>query len=212
MRSKFLGLILIFLLLSACRLITPFTGGPTLPASLPSTSTATLTATLQTGTPQTATPTITPTATVTDSPTPTVTPTEAPKPIAVLADAPLFSQAFLHTDLGCAWMGVAGQVFNLEGNPLSNLVVSVTGTIGGQTVEGMGYTGAATGYGPGGYEIKLANQALAGTFWIQVLDLEGKALTDPFKFETSGRCEQNLAIVNFGQVYPYQVVLPSITR
>lgn len=196
----------IILLISsaACRLVTPFTGGLTLPADSTSTPTLTLT-TPPPPSPTLAPPTSTPspTATVTYTQEPTATPTqtpEPPKPFSVLAGAPQFSQAFLHSDLGCAWMGVAGQVFGLDGTPLSNLVVSVTGTIGAQSFAGMGYTGAAAGYGPGGYEIKLSDLASPGVFWIQILDLEGKNLTDPFNFEMSGRCGQNLAIVNFVQV------------
>ena len=62
-------------------------------------------------------PTEIPLADPTSSPIPpTPTPEPAP-PFAVLPGAPLFSPAFLHADLGCAWMGVAGQVFAADGQP-----------------------------------------------------------------------------------------------
>lgn len=150
-----------------------------------------------------ANPTEIPLADPTSSPIPpTPTPEPAP-PFAVLPGAPLFSPAFLHADLGCAWMGVAGQVFAADGQPLSGLMVRVTGNIADRVVDEIGITGAATGYGPGGYEIVLSGQAAPGVFWIQALDMEGSVLSEPFAFEMSGSCDQNLAVINFTQVGDY---------
>jgi len=140
-----------------------------------------------------------PTSPATLSPTTTSTP-ESVSPFAVLSGAPLFSPAFLHADPPCAWMGAAGQVFSTDGKPLSGLIVHVIGSAGESAVDVIAYTGAETGYGPGGFELKLSDQALPGAFWIQVLDVEGNLLTEPFYFEMSGNCEENLAVINFAQV------------
>jgi hypothetical protein len=97
-------------------------------------------------------------------------------------------------------MGVAGQVFGLDGKPVSGLVVNVSGSAGDQPVNASGSTGAAAGYGPGGYEILLAGQPTPGIFWIELRGAEGNPLSEPFSFEMNGRCEQSLAVINFIQV------------
>ncbi len=110
-------------------------------------------------------------------------------------------------------MGVAGQVFGTQGQPLQNLVLSVEGNIGGQTVKELGFAGLATGYGPGGYEIKLAGSAAPGIFWITVFDLAGNLLSEPQLFTTSGACDQNLVILNFSSsMDSYTMMLPVVTR
>jgi hypothetical protein len=96
-------------------------------------------------------------------------------------------------------MGVAGQVFGLGGKPISGLAVVVSGTVGDQPVDASSVTGAADGYGPGGYEIQLAGAPAPGLFWIELRSPEGKVLSQPFSFEMSGRCEKNLAVINFFQ-------------
>ncbi len=185
MQRKMLLTLLIFLLLTSCRLVsTVFTPPATTPPE---------------GITPSAFPSATPFPPTLTALPPTATPASAFR-FTVLPGSPLFSPAFLHADLGCAWMGVAGQVFDVNGKPLSRLTVRVAGTAGGSPVDALGVTGAADGYGPGGYEVKLADQAAAGIFWIELRDAEGAALSEPFSFETSGRCEQNLAVINFVQV------------
>ncbi len=189
MNKKLPLIILAFLLLTSCRLVsTVFTPPATATPAPP---------------PEGVTPSAVPSPTphpATQTALPSTPTTSSAMPFAVLDGSPLFSPAFLHADLGCAWMGAAGQVFDMDGKPISNLTVRVAGTAGGSPVDALGITGAADGYGPGGYEVKLADQAVAGVFRIELRDAEGKALTEPFSFETSGRCEQNLGVINFVQV------------
>ena len=143
---------------------------------------------------------------------PTATP-EPGRPFAVLADAPIQTMAFLHTDKGCNWMGVAGQVFGYTGDPLTDIIVIVVGNAGGKRVDALGFSGMSPGYGPAGFEIKLSDTVAPGIFWVQIFDLAGRSLTDPFSFQMVGGCEKNLTIINFRQQQPnYRIVLPLVQR
>ena len=96
-------------------------------------------------------------------------------------------------------MGAAGQVFDKNGKPVTNLIVSVAGTLPTSSVDMLGLTGLAITYGGGGYEIVLSNQVVAssGSLFISVYDLAGNALTDAFPFNTVADCKKNLIIMNF---------------
>lgn len=173
-------------------------------------------------------PTLTPEPTFTPPPPPTPEPTPEPtievqaevvaplpamRPFVILEDAPIITQAFLHQDLGCDWLGLGGQAFALDGMPQPGLVVVVVGNVAGQPVESLGFTGLAPGYGPAGYEVKLADAALPGIFWMQAFDLDGKPLTDSLNFTMTEGCAANLAIINFRQQDPtYILNLPLIGR
>lgn len=174
------------------------------------TPTATL-APLPSATPE-STSTFTPAATL--PPTNTPTPAAPPKPYALQPGAMITLPAFTHADAGCAWMGLAGQVIGEDGQPVKNLVISVSAVQNGVPVEWMGYTGLATAYGPGGFEIQLGNQVAAMELTIQLFDLDGEMLSEPFTFTTSADCQQNLTLINFSPNRNLQPVifLPAITR
>lgn len=152
---------------------------------------------------RTATPTRTSTPTKTATPTITLTPTQTstPLPYTLQVEAPVYIKNFVHTDAGCDWMGVAGQVFDANGDPVLNLVLVATGTLNGKSLNLTAVTGIpeADVYGPGGYEIQLADETLASSqsLRIQVYDLQGNALSEAFVFDTYADCTKNLAIINF---------------
>ena len=104
-----------------------------------------------------------------------------------------------HPDLGCNWMGIGGQVFDLNGSPALNMVVEAGGTLEGQPVLGLTLTGLTSVYGPGGYEIQLADHVAASVdeVWVQIKDDAGRALSEPVFLDTFTSCEQNLIILNF---------------
>ncbi len=149
---------------------------------------------LPSATPQ---PTLTFTPTATLPPTQVPTPTATPRPYALQPGAVISLPAFTHADAGCTWMGVGGQVIGADGKPVENLVITVTGTQDGALKEWMGYTGAAPAYGAGGFEIQLGSQVAGAQFTIQLFDLDGRDLSDPFNFTTSADCTQNLTLINF---------------
>lgn len=149
---------------------------------------------------------VTPTATFTRTPTrtpvtPTATATASTKPYLVQPNSPLNTQNFAHPDQGCSWLGVAGQVFDRAGKPVSNLVVVVEGSLNNQVVDSVGMTGLNSAYGPGGYEAVIGNKTFPSekTMTVTLYDLAGTALSDPVGITTYADCSKNLIIVNFKQ-------------
>jgi hypothetical protein len=149
-------------------------------------------------------PTNTPTR-VGPTPTYTLVPPTAIPPTqfsyGVQPGSPAFVPNFTNATAGCAWQGIAGQVFNASGLPVINVVVKAGGTWNGttSTLLGMGMTGASTLYGEGGYEVVLGTKAVnsTNTVWIQTYDLAGKALSDKVYISTYSDCSKNLTLVNF---------------
>jgi len=164
-----------------------------------------------------------PTATVfdnsvgTDTPEPTISfpdrPTEIPKATQVLPTpyiiflyqlqpgTPKPIMNFAHPEAACDWMGVGGQVFDLAGNPVANLIVKLTGDLDGTPLEMIALTGGAIYLGPGGYEFKIADQPIetSGTLWLTLYDNQGKAISESLTFTTYASCDQNFVLINFSQ-------------
>lgn len=89
-----------------------------------------------------------------------VVPTPIPMKYTLQPGTPVAVGGFVHSDLGCNWMGVGGQVFALDSTPVKQLVVELGGTMNGQAVSQLSLTGAATQWGPGGYEFTLADHPI----------------------------------------------------
>lgn len=123
---------------------------------------------------------------------------------------------FAHPESGCNWMGVGGQVFDLTGNPVANLVIKLTGTFEDTTLEMVALTGGALYLGPGGYEFKIADRPLASeeTLTLIVFDSQGRILSDPVPIKTYDDCTKNFILVNFLQTIViengYQTYLPAV--
>ena len=163
--------------------------------------------------PPTWTPTNTPTPTPTNTPIPTNTPepTETPVPTADLESgttfsiqegSPTYESNSFHPEDGCNWLGVAGQVFDSDGAPVSGILVEAGGFIGDDEIDVLTLTGMAPSYGEGGYEIVLRDSPVAseGEIFIQLLDQANLPLTDQIFLETFDDCASNLIKVNFAQV------------
>lgn len=187
--------------------------GPTLPPTL---GYPTVTNTPEIYLPPTWTPTISPTPseTPTETPTPEPTATETPVPTTPTpgpspTGAPFGVQpgsnvlvANFANDLACSWMGVAGQVFDRNRNPLTGITVRVDGQLAGQLFNQDAVTGSAARVGPAGYVINLSDRPIAstGTLAVQLWDTAGLPLSDKISFNTSDQCNQNLVFVNWIQI------------
>ena len=234
-------IILICLVLPGCVLpITPDVGTtPTIPpvatATLPELPTDTgITPTFTQISPtNTTTPTsvVASPATITSSPIPDFTetpqPTKAPTPVSPTAEdyiiyaiqpgTPIAMSGFPHPELGCNWMGVGGQVFASSANPVIDLVVQLSGKIGGQDVNVLSVTGSATMWGEGGYELKIADRPIesSGTLWLQFYNLSGNPVSNPIYLTTYNDCTRNSILVNliqFRDTSPYRTYLPDIKK
>jgi hypothetical protein len=224
-------LALIGVLCVACFTITVFTNPhsalnpfppPTMPAlmSLPTETPTTIIITL----PPTWTPTISPIPNPTDTPQPTSTLPPTPTPVS-LSSTPTetetklpSSYAFIvregspkaipniyHPELGCLWMGVGGQVLDINNAPVTGLIISLGGELPGVKIPEhfITLTGVAINYGRSGYEFKLADKPIASrkSLWLQLLNQSGGPLSDKVYFDTYDNCEKNLIIIDFKQAY-----------
>ncbi len=141
-------------------------------------------------------------------PTPTTTAeltAEDRFPFQVQAGTPVGTANFVEPNAGCNWLGVGGQVFESTERPVSGMIVEVSGVLMGEPVLLLALTGSNTALGPGGYQIKLADQPVesSGSLWIQLYDLNGNPKSDKVYFDTYGgedACDRNLIVINFAQV------------
>jgi hypothetical protein len=103
---------------------------------------------------------------------------------------------------GCNWTGVAGQVFDLTGAPIKNLILHLEGFWNGSAVSTEALSGSADQYGPAGYQFVLGTQTLDSTqaLWIQVQYAAHKEISARVYFNTYNDCARNLILVNFVQV------------
>ena len=112
---------------------------------------------------------------------------------------PSYLQNFAHVEQGCNWLGVVGQVFDKNGQPINRMVVRAEGFLGSQSLDALGMTGLATAYGPGGFEIELSDEPLnsSGTLSIALFNLEGERVSAYVPFNTYTDCSKNLILINF---------------
>lgn len=175
----------------------------------------------------TPTATVEPTATETPYPTSTLAPTNTPfslvtptaevpastptkpaggYPFVLKNGGPIAIPNIAYPSLGCEWMGVGGQVFDMSGGPKTQVIVILGGSLAGHSVNPMGtltsLTGVATQYGQAGFEFKLADYPTAseGSLWIQLVDQANIPLSEKVYFDTYQDCEKNLVLINFNQV------------
>lgn len=170
------------------------------------TITPTITGTLPTSGPNTATSTMTdvPTATQTQTIVPTVTqtPTLEPLPFTLFGEPETWSSDLLRPQLGCDWLVIAGQVWDLKGEPVTGLTLHLYGELAGYTIDRFMITGSATTYGESGYEFALEGMVFdsSDSLYIQLVDTNGLALSHAYAIQTYEDCQQNLILVNFKQV------------
>ncbi len=186
----------------------PVTKTPYLLPTIP-TATSTKPPILDTPTPgytSTPTPTSPPTstATATSTFTPMPTNTATPVPYSVQIMNPYYLENFTHEDLGCNWLGIAGQIFDRGGQVQKNIIIKAGGKINGIPVEEdmsmpLANPEIDTAYGPGGYELTLASAPADTqlTAWIQLYNLTGDPLTERIFFVTYKECQKNLILMNF---------------
>lgn len=189
---------------------TPTSGpppAPTFPPTWTPTHTATPTDTpLPTDTPTvTSTPTNTPAPTSTPAPTatrrppapPTATHTTTPSP----TPWPYVQQGYTYNrpndknPAGCAWLGVGGQVLDVQGIGMPGIAVRVwAGGWDNRSVS----DSKAKDYGPGGWEVYLGPSPKDGTWNCQVVDAAGAGLSPVVVFQTyADDCDRNLVLITF---------------
>ncbi|HEC62478.1 MAG TPA: hypothetical protein ENI27_09555 [bacterium] len=114
-------------------------------------------------------------------------------------------------------MGIGGQVFNIDDEPVIGLVVEVGGMLEDNDVVFLNLTGSSPKLGPGGFVITLADHVTAsqGTLWLQMFDLSGTSQSSKLYFDTYEDCDRNLILINFQEtVSPpvYRISIPLVYK
>lgn len=201
-------LILILVLATGCQVF-PYLYGPATPtpvetADPTSTQLPLPTATLEPPEPSPTQVGEEPEETLTPTPEESTTPQVPTNPYVFQDGSPAALPNFANPDAACDWMGTAGQVFDSEGNVIPGLTIHIGSSEEIEFVQSYSVTGQATAYGAGGYEVQISStpKTTQNTFWIQVLDPDGKPLSDRIFFDTYDDCEKNLILINFVPLDP----------
>jgi hypothetical protein len=147
-----------------------------------------------------------PTYTNTHSPEPTATVTPASQYRYQIQGEPAAIAAVLFNPdrADCGWMGVAGQVDDMQDRPVTGILVLLGGQMESTSLSLVMMTGTALNYGPAGYEFELADHQVAtsGKLWIQLVDQSYIPLSAKVYFDTFAEegCGKNLIIINFKQM------------
>ena len=102
----------------------------------------------------------------------------------------------------CNWMGVGGQVMDVQGSPYTGVGVQLGGQIDGRTILLTSLTGTALQYGQAGYEFKISDvpYSTVHNFWLRLVDQSNLPLSERVYFDTYEDCNKNLIIIHFKQV------------
>lgn len=147
-------------------------------------------------------PTFTFTPSFTPSPTgPTATATSSPAPFPFNVPAGTLR---LRPDLNgtCTFQGFGGNVFDLIGEPINGLNIVVTGP-GLPSTGAIASSGSNAAYGPGGWEVKVADAINANSYAVQLQKPDGTVLSASIAVTFPNDCDQNLVLIRFDQIRPY---------
>jgi hypothetical protein len=145
------------------------------------------------------TPTPTPTQTGTPTPTgptPTPSPTRSSFPFTKSDASPFYLQNSANS-AGCDWMGVAGEVLDLNRNPVS--VGSYQVHVWGSSIDERVVVGGAPAYSPSGWEQFLFNSPVSRDYNVQLETSSGTAVSQVYSFTSRASCSQNLVRLDFLQ-------------
>lgn len=154
---------------------------------------------------QTITPSLTLDVTNTDTLTPTrdftAQPTEPPPspfPFDLKDGQVIFTSNFANT-AGCAWMGIGGQVFDINDQPLTQIRVHVFGS----GIDTYAVSGSNTLYGISGWEIAVSNVVTSASYLVELQTSQGTIISPQVPVTFVPECGRNLALVNFKQLRPF---------
>jgi hypothetical protein len=144
----------------------------------------------------TKTPTPTPTDTPTPGPSPTATSTRSAFPFTKDLVSPQYLQNYANS-AGCNWLGLAGEVFDINGNPVAHGSYRVH--VWDSGVDARVTVGDSQAYGPSGYEQFLFDAPRVQEHNVQLETANGTAVSQVFRVQTRASCNQNLLYFVFTQ-------------
>jgi hypothetical protein len=133
---------------------------------------------------------------------PTETPFSGYYAFALQNDINAIESTLFKPNYGCNWIGVAGQVFDLQGRPVMGVRVWLRGTYNGKRIDLLSLTLESSPYGPSGFEFTLGDIPLnsTGKLSIQLLDQANIPISERVYFDTFEDCQKNLILINFKQI------------
>ncbi len=145
------------------------------------------------------TPTNTPTATPTATPLgPTVTPspTRSQYQFTKTDTSPIYLQNYANA-AGCSWMGLAGEVLDVNRHPVVTGMYNVHVWEGG--IDERALVGGAPAYSPSGWEQFVTDEPSIRTYNVQLETVNGTAVSQVYSIQTRDSCNQNLTRIDFIQ-------------
>ena len=149
------------------------------------------------------TPTRTPTATATETPTetppgppPTVTYTPSPFIFTRSDTSPFYLQNYAN-NAGCDWMGIAGEVLDINRNPVAAGAFQVH--VWGSGIDERPVVGRAPDYSPSGWEQFLFSSPVVRDYNVQLETSSGTPVSQVYNVTSRASCSQNLIRFDFVQ-------------
>jgi hypothetical protein len=98
---------------------------------------------------------------------------------------------------GCSWLGIAGEVLDLDSNPMPYGEYRVHIWDGG--IDSRVVVGDAPAYGPSGYEQYLFDAPRVQEHNLQLESFGGTVVSEVYRVQTRASCNQNLLFFVFVQ-------------
>ncbi len=119
---------------------------------------------------------------------------QRPYPFTKTAASPFYLQNFAN-NLGCNWLGMAGEVLDAQGQPVPPDLYWVH--IWGSGIDNRVLVGSAPAYGPAAWEQFLFDAPVVRDYLIQLESLEGTAVSPIYAVQTHASCDENLVRFDF---------------
>lgn len=122
---------------------------------------------------------------------------QRPYPFSKTIWSPSYLQNFAN-NAGCNWLGIAGEVLDSQGQPVSLGDYRVH--VWGSGIDNRVLVGSALEYGPTGWEQYLFNVPVLRDYLIQLETSTGTAVSPIYPVQTRASCEENLVRFDFYQL------------
>jgi hypothetical protein len=97
---------------------------------------------------------------------------------------------------GCNWLGIGGEVLDLNLNPVTG---SYRVHVWDNGVDALVTVGSAPAYGPSGWEVFLFDAPRVQDHNVQLETANGTAVSQVYRVQTRASCNQNLVLFTFVQ-------------
>ena len=110
--------------------------------------------------------------------------------------SPIYLRNFAN-NAGCNWLGIAGEVWDLQGNPVPYGEYRVH--VWGSGTDSRPVVGGAPAYGPAGYEQFLSDVPMIRDYNLQLENADGRIISPVYEVQTRANCNENLLMFSFVQ-------------